>query len=422
MKRFYILLLLILPTLSWSQVDLKNGLVACYPFNANAKDESGNGNNGTLNGAALTTDRFGKTNAAYNFDGNSYIALPSDKFAFQNYSYSVWLYVSSLPADGDTFRALSIGGACGDQNIDISNNYYGNTGIDGGGYDIATGNATVSGGAVGTLPTIGKWYHVAITRDNNNVKLYVDGILINTYTTSGKLPYYGCSGKTLANIGTRSNVVQSFTGKVDDVHLYNRPLNVAEVKALFDGNSAPTVTISADKSAPCGGDKIIFTVNGAYTTAKYQWKVDGVNAGTDSKTLAFNAPNKLSDYQVKISVEIMDEDVCFPKKPVLIDKIVAIKNCVVPPSNTGNKILIPTAFTPNGDGTNDVWELLSLAGNNEVIIEIYNRWGEIVFYSKGYSEPWNGTYKGSPVIEGTYAYIIRVDAEKVYRGAVLVVR
>jgi hypothetical protein len=49
--------------------DLKDGLVAHYPFNGNANDESGNGNNGTVNGATLTTDRFGNMNKAYSFDG-----------------------------------------------------------------------------------------------------------------------------------------------------------------------------------------------------------------------------------------------------------------------------------------------------------------------------------------------------------------
>lgn len=44
---------------------LTNGLVAYYPFNGNANDTSGNGHNGTANGATLTTDRFGMTNAAY---------------------------------------------------------------------------------------------------------------------------------------------------------------------------------------------------------------------------------------------------------------------------------------------------------------------------------------------------------------------
>jgi hypothetical protein len=46
-----------------------DGLVAYYPFNGNAKDESGNENNGTVNGATLTKDRFGKKNSAYDFDG-----------------------------------------------------------------------------------------------------------------------------------------------------------------------------------------------------------------------------------------------------------------------------------------------------------------------------------------------------------------
>jgi hypothetical protein len=51
-----------------------NGLVGWWPFNGNANDESGNGNNGTVNGATLTTDRNGNANAAYSFDGvNDYI-------------------------------------------------------------------------------------------------------------------------------------------------------------------------------------------------------------------------------------------------------------------------------------------------------------------------------------------------------------
>jgi len=48
---------------------INDGLVAYYPFNGNANDESGNGNNGTVNGATLTSDRFGNANSAYSFDG-----------------------------------------------------------------------------------------------------------------------------------------------------------------------------------------------------------------------------------------------------------------------------------------------------------------------------------------------------------------
>lgn len=55
------------------------GLVAYYPFNGNTNDESGNGHNGFISGATLTTDRFGRTNHAYCFDGTSnFISVPND--------------------------------------------------------------------------------------------------------------------------------------------------------------------------------------------------------------------------------------------------------------------------------------------------------------------------------------------------------
>ena len=54
------------------------GWLHVYPFNGNATDESGNGNNGTVYGATLTTDRFGNANKAYNFNGvNNYIEMPN---------------------------------------------------------------------------------------------------------------------------------------------------------------------------------------------------------------------------------------------------------------------------------------------------------------------------------------------------------
>ena len=64
MKKTFTLFILLSALFSgWSgviaQINLDSGLVAYYPFNGNANDESGNGNNGTVNGATLTADRFG---------------------------------------------------------------------------------------------------------------------------------------------------------------------------------------------------------------------------------------------------------------------------------------------------------------------------------------------------------------------------
>src|SRR5262245_55056083 len=59
------------------QGDLRTGLVAFYPFTENADDLSGNGNNGTVSGAVLSIDRFGRASEAYRFDGtNDYVSLP----------------------------------------------------------------------------------------------------------------------------------------------------------------------------------------------------------------------------------------------------------------------------------------------------------------------------------------------------------
>ena len=245
-------------------------------------------------------------------------------------------------------------------------------------------------------------------------------------TTSETTPNYG--SPTYVTFGARNGgASQYMQGSLDDIHLYNRPLNAAEVKALYEGNPSQKITISAGNSTPCGGDKIAFSANGTTGTSKYQWKVDNSNQGTNSKTFDYISVKKTEDYTTRITVEVTDEYPCFPQKPVSVDKTITVKYCINPIPNTGSRILIPNAFSPNGDGTNDTWEIFSTAGvpvtgNSDVIVEIYNRWGELIFYSKGYPDPWNGTCKNSPVMEGTYAYVVRVDNDTVLRGTILVVR
>ena len=73
-----ILLFILIPFITFSQVDLNNGLVAYYPFNGNANDASGNGNNAIFNNATLTLDYYGKPNSAYHFNGvDNYIEIPN---------------------------------------------------------------------------------------------------------------------------------------------------------------------------------------------------------------------------------------------------------------------------------------------------------------------------------------------------------
>lgn len=73
------------------------------------------------------------------------------------------------------------------------------------------------------------------------------------------------------------------------------------------------------------------------------------------------------------------------------------------------QIVFPNGFSPNGDGVNDAWIIDFIDRFPDCIVEVYNRWGQQLFYSVGYSTPWDGMYEGKPVPIGTYYYIINLN-------------
>jgi gliding motility-associated-like protein len=71
-----------------------------------------------------------------------------------------------------------------------------------------------------------------------------------------------------------------------------------------------------------------------------------------------------------------------------------------------SKILVPNAFSPNGDGVNDTWIITNLSAYPGASVDVFNRYGQPVFHSENYNKPWDGTFNGSPLPMGTYYYII----------------
>jgi gliding motility-associated-like protein len=69
-------------------------------------------------------------------------------------------------------------------------------------------------------------------------------------------------------------------------------------------------------------------------------------------------------------------------------------------------LVIPNVFTPNGDGINDTWQVKNLADYSDCHIDIYNRYGQVIYKGVGYSREWNGTSNGKLLSAGTYYYII----------------
>jgi gliding motility-associated-like protein len=71
-------------------------------------------------------------------------------------------------------------------------------------------------------------------------------------------------------------------------------------------------------------------------------------------------------------------------------------------------IRIPNAFTPNGDGINDTWDIIGLEYDQTAMVRVFTRYGQQVYQSKGYGRPWNGEYKGKKLPTGAYYYIINM--------------
>lgn len=84
---------------------------------------------------------------------------------------------------------------------------------------------------------------------------------------------------------------------------------------------------------------------------------------------------------------------------------------------------VPTAFSPNGDGINDVWNIKYISSYPGAVITVFDRYGKQVFVSTGYNTPWDGTFSGKPLPVGTYYYIIDPkNGRKPSTGSVTIVR
>ncbi len=85
--------------------------------------------------------------------------------------------------------------------------------------------------------------------------------------------------------------------------------------------------------------------------------------------------------------------------------------------------IIPNAFSPNGDGINDKWNIKYLESYPEATVEVFNRYGQKVFSSKGYTTPWDGSFKGSPLPVATYYYIVNPgNGRKQLSGSITILK
>jgi gliding motility-associated-like protein len=92
----------------------------------------------------------------------------------------------------------------------------------------------------------------------------------------------------------------------------------------------------------------------------------------------------------------------------------------------GPYLSIPNAFSPNGDGNNDLFKILAAGYKKLNYYKVYNRWGEQVFYTNNFRKGWDGTYKGKDCEIGTYFWLVSAvgidNKEKMLKGDVSLLR
>ena len=85
--------------------------------------------------------------------------------------------------------------------------------------------------------------------------------------------------------------------------------------------------------------------------------------------------------------------------------------------------IIPNSFSPNGDGINDTWKIKYLDSYPGATVDVYNRYGQPVFHSNGYSKEWDGTTNGKALPIGTYYYVINPkNGKPIFSGSITIIR
>jgi hypothetical protein len=237
-----------------------NGLVGYWPFNGNANDESGNGNNGTVYGATLTSDRFGNVGKSMQFGQQQYIEVPTLRQNNINaYSISAWFKKPSSNANTD--------GAI------VSGSYPGQTP---GGFRLNIGtinrfqwqiedypgqNGILQNGAGDNNNYCdNNWHFVVSTFSSPNglvsssaFKIYIDGNLVHTISNRTNWPTWDTTTYAPINNGNRSTIIgnsggnyfgfsNSFLGILDDIAIYNRALTQQEISQLYTRTLTPSTT------------------------------------------------------------------------------------------------------------------------------------------------------------------------------------
>jgi hypothetical protein len=276
---------------------LQNGLVGYWPFCGNANDASGNGNNGTVNGATLTTDRFGNANSAYSFDGAPLTNITMNiSQNIEKITLSSWINYDILstwyPQIAAFFSSNSSVGQIGCLAFLGDASVYLNSGITG--FLQSYPNYLQSNNSVSS----GAWHHLVVvySASINNHSIYIDGQLNVSGNATSILPLINGYKMTIGNsIDGWNGLVEygemAFNGKIDDIAIWNRALSASEIQQLYtqgqttyawsNGATTPSITVAPTSTTTYTCTATVNGASGSSTSTVTVNPLPTMNAGAD---------------------------------------------------------------------------------------------------------------------------------------------
>jgi Concanavalin A-like lectin/glucanases superfamily len=220
---------------------ITNGLVAYYPADGDVQDASGFGHHGINSGVAYVVDRFGRQGRAWGFltrdpirsvrINDVLIKQGQDKFTttvwFQLSTNTVFTFASTI-LNTSPHPAFFLGFDWANSPMPI--------------YDIGTGvswEKLFQGG-----PTVSwdhaAWHHLSFVRDGDNCRLFFDSVLVQQTTALTR--FVTDTSMVIGNVSF-ADTRYGFTGALDDIRIYDRALSDSEIKALYEYESGPSVSL-----------------------------------------------------------------------------------------------------------------------------------------------------------------------------------
>ncbi|NBW31025.1 MAG: LamG domain-containing protein, partial [Flavobacteriales bacterium] len=258
----------LITTLGFSQVPSyvpANGLVGWWPFNGNANDESGNGNNGTNNGATLTTDRNGVVDKAYSFDGiDDYIEVTNNAQVTLIGDLTMSAWVNTFGTNGQNYQTIiSKRETYWTTEYAMILSYHSGVIHD---TKLMTSRALGQGiqeqAWTNNPYSTMNWEFWTIVYSSGQVSLYKNGILDHSQPFT-LIP----SPQICPLLFGRNTLVdnsEQFFGKLDDIGIWNRALTDCEIQNLYTSTN-PTNLTSQTSCDSYSWNGTIYTQSGVYT-------------------------------------------------------------------------------------------------------------------------------------------------------------